>query len=211
MRPSRSCANASPPNAGDSTCRSTRTAAKRYGKSGSCSPRSPTARPARTVRWPGRSVAASTPPTSATTAPWPDSLVRPRPFVPSGRRLTEPGSDRTPRVGVAARRAPIGRLAFEELTHDGTDQRHRIAPPPDNGAHLSEHVRPRVVLERQRLLGADGAQPVCDKPVFVAVWVAGPASGQDVGQTPCRGRRQPDVLLPEQMRVVTGNQHGFPG
>ena len=107
-----------------------------------------------------------------------------------GPRLAEPGSNRAPRVGVAARRVPIRGLAFEELPHDGRDQRHRIAPPPDDGAHLREHLRPRVVLERQRLLCAGGIQPVGDKPVFVAVRITGTAGGQDVRQPPGRGQRQ---------------------
>ena len=59
MRRSRSCANTSPANARNSICRSIPLAANGPAGSGSCSPKSPTAAPPRTVRWPAGSVAAS--------------------------------------------------------------------------------------------------------------------------------------------------------
>jgi hypothetical protein len=68
-----------------------------------------------------------------------------------------------------------------------------------------------VALESQRLLRASGIHPVGHEPVVVAVRVARAAPGQDIDQAPGGGQRLADVPLPEQVRLVAGDQQDFPG
>src|SRR6478752_230349 len=87
--------------------------------------------------------------------------------------LAESCTERPPHIDIPAGRGAIHRLALESEPGQWSDESSRVVLPAGGGAHFDEHVGPRVMLERQRLLCTRGVHPIAARiPGVIVVRVA---------------------------------------